>query len=103
MAPRLHKIAHFELFWLLVDKWLPDGSVLLPCRRMAPNKFMLIRFQSFWANGSQMIQEVSVCPVLVSCGPIALRWLWPNSVGMVWVDIVWVAVVRIRLVWVRSG
>ena len=47
MGPRWPQKAHFELFWALVGKWLPEG----------PRGLILSCSSSLWADGSQMTPE----------------------------------------------
>ena len=54
--------AHFELFWALVVKWLPDGHWRL----------ILSGFELWWPSGSQMASGGSFLAVPGSGGQIAL-------------------------------
>ncbi len=50
MALRLPLETHFELFWVLVTKWLSDGLWML----------ILSYSEVWWPNGSQLLYEPTV-------------------------------------------
>ena len=63
VAPRWSLEAHFELFWALVAKWLPDGlwRLILSCSEL------------WWPSGSQMASGGSFWALLRSGGQMAPR------------------------------
>ena len=66
--------AHFEVFWVLVAKWLSDGLWRL----------VLSSFRLWWPNCSQITSGGSFWALLGSGGQTALRWHLETNFELFW-------------------